>query len=89
MSPVERVIEGRPRDLGGFTVRRLLPASGRRTIGPFIFFDQMGPVQFITGEAWTCGRIRTSGCRPSPTCSMARVMHRDSERHVQEIAPGR
>jgi len=40
---VQRVIEPRPRDLGGFSVRRLLPAPGLQTVGPFIFFDHMGP----------------------------------------------
>ena len=78
MSTVERVIEGRPRDLGGFTVRRLLPASGRRTIGPFIFFDHMGPARFAQGAG--------ADVRPHPHIGLATVtylfdgelMHRDS-----------
>ena len=40
---VERVIVGRTRDLGGFIVRRSLPSIGRRMVGPFIFFDHLGP----------------------------------------------
>ena len=40
----------RARDLGGFEVRRALPAQGRQMVGPFIFFDQMGPAEFLTGQ---------------------------------------
>lgn len=40
----------RARDLGGFEVRRALPAPGRQMVGPFIFFDQMGPAEFLTGQ---------------------------------------
>ena len=46
---IANVIEGRARDLGGLTVRRVLPAALRRTVGPFIFFDHMGPVVFAPG----------------------------------------
>jgi redox-sensitive bicupin YhaK (pirin superfamily) len=52
----------RARDLGGFEVRRALPAPKRQMVGPFIFFDQMGPAEFITdGRGSTCARIRISG----------------------------
>jgi redox-sensitive bicupin YhaK (pirin superfamily) len=88
MSAVERVIEGRPRDLGGFSVRRLLPASGRRTVGPFIFFDHMGPAGFAPG--------RGVDVRPHPHIGLATVtylfdgalMHRDSLGSAQLIRPG-
>ena len=49
MPAIQRVIEGRERDLGGFSVRRLLPAAGLQTVGPFIFFDHMGPATFAPG----------------------------------------
>jgi redox-sensitive bicupin YhaK (pirin superfamily) len=52
---IEQVIVPRARDLGGFSVRRALPSIGRKMVGPFIFFDQMGP---------TCARTRISGSRP-------------------------
>ena len=47
---VETVIVPRARDLGGFEVRRVLPPPQRQMVGPFIFFDQMGPAEFLTGE---------------------------------------
>ena len=46
-----QVIDSRERDLGGFTVRRVLPSAGRQMVGPFIFFDHLGPTQFAPGFA--------------------------------------
>jgi redox-sensitive bicupin YhaK (pirin superfamily) len=85
---IERVISGRPRDLGGFSVRRVLPAPGRQTIGPFIFFDHMGPARFEPGQG--------VDVRPHPHIGLATVtylfegafMHRDSLGTVQLIEPG-
>ena len=45
---IETVIVARARDLGGFEVRRALPSVQRQMVGPFIFFDQMGPAEFLT-----------------------------------------
>ena len=47
---IDTVIVPRARDLGGFEVRRALPAPRRQMVGPFIFFDQMGPAEFVTGK---------------------------------------
>ena len=47
---IELVIVPRARDLGGFEVRRALPAARKQMIGPFIFFDQMGPSEFLLGQ---------------------------------------
>ena len=47
---IETVIIPRARDLGGFEVRRALPAPRRQMVGPFIFFDQVGPAEFVTGQ---------------------------------------
>ena len=88
MTSIARVIDGSPRDLGGFSVRRLLPAPGRRTIGPFIFFDHMGPVAFETGHG--------VDVRPHPHIGLATVtylfegelLHRDSLGTEQVIRPG-
>jgi hypothetical protein len=48
--PIDRVLVPRERDLGGFSVRRLLPAPERRAIGPFVFLDQMGPAELAAGR---------------------------------------
>ena len=85
---IETVIVPRARDLGGFEVRRALPASKRQMVGPFIFFDQMGPVEFLTGQG--------IDVRPHPHIGLAtvtylydgRLHHRDSLGTDQWIEPG-
>lgn len=75
---IETVIVPRARDLGGFEVRRALPAPKRQMVGPFIFFDQMGPAEFVTGQG--------IDVRPHPHIGLAtvtylhrgRIHHRDS-----------
>ena len=47
---VELVIKPNAKDLGGFTVRRVLPSRDRQMVGPFIFFDHMGPAEFPPGK---------------------------------------
>jgi redox-sensitive bicupin YhaK (pirin superfamily) len=82
------IIAGRERDLGGFVVRRLLPQAGRPMIGPFIFFDHLGPAEFAAGTG--------IDVRPHPHIALATVTylfagaleHRDSLGSVQEIQPG-
>ncbi len=78
----------KPRDLGGFSVRRILPALERRSIGPFVFFDVMGPLILKTGLELEV--------RPHPHIGLATLtwlfegglMHRDSLGSVQIIHPG-
>ncbi len=85
---LEHVIEGRSRDLGGFIVRRTLPTTLRRHVGPFVFFDHMGPVDLPPG-----GGIDV---RPHPHIALATVtylfdgeiVHRDSLGSAQAIVPG-
>ena len=85
---VETVLIPRTHDLGGFEVRRALPTQDRRMVGPFIFFDQMGPGEFLAG--------RGLDVRPHPHIGLATVtylfegeiMHRDSLGSVQPIRPG-
>jgi redox-sensitive bicupin YhaK (pirin superfamily) len=85
---LELVIVPRARDLGGFSVRRALPHAKRQMVGPFIFFDHFGPVQFLAGQGMDV--------RPHPHIGLAtvtylfdgRVLHRDSEGNVREIMPG-
>jgi len=50
LEAIETVIVPRSRDLGGFSVRRALPAPKRQMVGPFIFFDEAGPAEFLTGQ---------------------------------------
>ncbi|MBP0600562.1 pirin family protein [Herbaspirillum sp. LeCh32-8] len=88
MSNILHMIHGLTRDIG-FPVRRLLPAAAARTVGPFVFFDHMGPVEFDAGT--TEGDVR-----PHPHIGLATVtylfsgamMHRDSLGVVQRITPG-
>ncbi|MCP5152785.1 MAG: pirin family protein [Ectothiorhodospiraceae bacterium] len=85
---VTQVIEPRPRDLGGFSVRRVLPSSTRPAVGPFVFLDEMGPARFGPGEG--------IDVRPHPHIGLATVtylfegeiLHRDSLGCVQPIRPG-
>lgn len=63
-SQIETVVVPRSSDLGGFEVRRALPSAQRRTVGPFVFLDHMGPVGSPRARALTCARIRTSACPP-------------------------
>lgn len=73
---------------GGFTVKRLLPQAGCRSVGPFVFFDHIGPATLPAGEALDV--------RPHPHIGLATVtflwegaiMHRDSLGSAQEILPG-
>ena len=86
---LELVVVPRLRDLGnGFAVRRAMPSEKRQMVGPFIFFDQMGPAQLLAGEGMDV--------RPHPHIGLAavtylfdgRVMHRDSQGNALEITPG-
>jgi len=87
-SNLEMTIEGRPRDLGGFSVRRVLPAVERKMVGPFIFFDHMGPAAFGPGSG--------IDVRPHPHINLSTVtylfegeiLHRDSLGSEQVIRPG-
>src|SRR5512133_4308676 len=85
---IEMIIVPRARDLGGFEVRRALPSARRQMIGPFIFFDQMGPAEFLLGQG--------IDVRPHPHIGLATVtflfdgeiMHRDSLGTAAAIRPG-
>lgn len=68
---IEQVILLSTRDLGGFSVRRALPAAMRQMVGPFIFLDSFGPVRFAGAKASIPGPIRISASPPSPTFSKA------------------
>jgi redox-sensitive bicupin YhaK (pirin superfamily) len=85
---IEQVIVPRARDIGGFEVRRALPSVGKKMVGPFVFFDQMGPSEFLLGQGLDV--------RPHPHIGLSTVtylfdgsiVHRDSLGVVKEITPG-
>jgi hypothetical protein len=82
------ILNPHQRDLGGFSVRRVLPGFPQKMVGPFIFFDHFGPVSFQRGQG--------VDVRPHPHIGLATVtylfegamMHRDSLGTVQRIDPG-
>ena len=90
MDPTSHVlIEPKLHDLGdGFAVRRMLPSARQRTVGPFVFFDHIGPVDFAPGNA--------VDVRPHPHIGLSTMTylfegifrHRDSLGVVQDIRPG-
>lgn len=88
MPPAPAILQPHTKDLGGFEVRRLLPAFPQKMIGPFIFFDHMGPARFPPGQG--------VDVRPHPHIGLATVtylfegsiLHRDSLGTVQRIDPG-
>ena len=57
---LETIVVPRPRDIGGLEVRRVLPSPEQRNVGPFVFFDQMGPAELAPDLGSTFDRIRTS-----------------------------
>jgi len=86
--PAITLLKPHTKDLGGFEVRRLLPAHPQKMVGPFIFFDHMGPARLPPGAG--------VDVRPHPHIGLATVtylfegafMHRDSLGTVQRIEPG-
>lgn len=88
LDAIETLIIPRARDLGGFEVKRALPAPKRQMVGPFIFFDQAGPAEFLTGQG--------VDVRPHPHIGLGTVTylyrgdfhHRDSIGSDQIIRPG-
>ncbi|SAL47499.1 pirin domain-containing protein [Caballeronia sordidicola] len=87
-STIEAFLKPHQHDVGGLIVRRVLPALAVRTVGPFIFFDHIGPATLVPGVGLDV--------RPHPHIGLATVtylfegaiMHRDSVGSVQKISPG-
>lgn len=85
---IQAVLKPFQRDIGGLAVRRVLPALAARLVGPFIFFDHMGPAVYAPGTG--------IDVRPHPHIGLATVtylfdgaiLHRDSIGSVQKIVPG-
>ncbi|SEP54926.1 pirin family protein [Thalassovita taeanensis] len=85
---IETVIVPRSRDIGAFEVRRALPAPERRMVGPFIFFDQLGPVEFLTGQGFDVRPHPHIGLGTVSYLLKGRMHHRDSLGTDQWIEPG-
>ena len=85
---IEAVIVPRARDLGGFEVRRALPSAQRQMVGPFIFFDQMGPAEFLTGQGIDVRPHPHIGLSTVTYLFQGRLHHRDSLGTDQWISPG-
>jgi redox-sensitive bicupin YhaK (pirin superfamily) len=87
-SAIATVIDARPRDIGGFTVGRVLPSAALRHVGPFVFFDHIGPAELAAGQGLDV--------RPHPHIGLATVtylfdgeiVHRDSLGSHRSIRPG-
>ena len=85
---IKHIIIPREKSLGDFSVRRVLPSMKQQTVGPWIFFDHMGPADFPAGKG--------IDVRPHPHINLATVtylfegeiLHRDSLGSVQTIRPG-
>lgn len=86
--PVDLVITPRTKDLGGFDVRRVLPAVARRSVGPFVFFDQMGPAMFPAGDGISVRPHPHIGLSTLTWLFEGEILHRDSLGYVQPIRPG-
>lgn len=87
-STIEALLKPHQHDVGNLTVRRMLPSAAVRTVGPFIFFDHIGPATLMPGVGLDV--------RPHPHIGLATVtylfegaiMHRDSVGSVQKVSPG-
>lgn len=85
---IKGIIATKDKDIGGFFVRRALPSVKQQMVGPWIFFDHFGPVQFSAGEG--------INVRPHPHINLATVsylfegeiLHRDALGNIQAIRPG-
>jgi len=85
---IETVIVPRARDIGAFEVRRALPSPKRQMVGPFIFFDQMGPAELLTDEAMDVRPHPHIGLGTVTYLYQGAIHHRDSLGESLEITPG-
>jgi len=85
---IETLILPRAHDVGGFEVRRALPTRERQMIGPFIFFDQMGPGEFLTGHGLDVRPHPHIGLSTVTYLFEGEVYHRDTLGSSQPIRPG-
>ena len=85
---IATVIIPRAHEVGGLEVRRALPARERQMVGPFIFFDQMGPGEFLTGQGLDVRPHPHIGLSTVTYLFEGEILHRDSLGSAQPIRPG-
>ncbi len=85
---LELVIVPRTADVGGFEVRRVLPFRDRRMVGPFIFWDEMGPGEFLSGQGLDVKPHPHIGLSTVTFLTEGSLVHRDSLGSHQLVAPG-
>ncbi|MDX1560095.1 MAG: pirin family protein [Marinobacter sp.] len=85
---IEMTLTPRVSDLGGFSVRRLLPTAKRKMVGPWIFFDEMGPAEFPAGEGINVLPHPHIGIATVTYLFEGEILHRDSVGSYQPIRPG-
>jgi hypothetical protein len=83
-----QLIDSELKDLGGFSVRRVLPAAARSMVGPFIFFDHFGPTEFPPGEGVQVRPHPHIGLSTVTYLFEGEIIHRDSLGYVQAIQTG-
>jgi redox-sensitive bicupin YhaK (pirin superfamily) len=85
---VETIIVPRTRDIGDFSVMRVLPAAARRMVGPFVFLDQFGPVTLAAGKGMDVRPHPHIGLSTVTYLLKGSIVHRDSLGFAQSIEPG-
>lgn len=88
VADLQLLIESKPKDLGGFQVRRALPVAQKRFIGPFVFFDEMGPVDFKIGQGMDVRPHPHIGLSTLTYLFQGEIVHKDTLGVEQIIAPG-
>ncbi|WP_296935839.1 pirin family protein [uncultured Marinobacter sp.] len=87
-SAIEIILSPRVADLGGFSVRRLLPTAKRKMVGPWIFFDEIGPADFPSGQGINVLPHPHIGIATVTYLFEGEILHRDSVGSYQPIRPG-
>lgn len=85
---ISLVIQPREKDLGGFSVRRVLPYTKQRSVGPFVFFDHMGPAEFSVGDGINVRSHPHIGLATITYLFEGEILHKDSLGYEQIIKPG-
>ncbi|MBL3824308.1 MULTISPECIES: pirin family protein [unclassified Marinobacter] len=87
-SAIETILSPRVANLGGFSVRRLLPTAKRKMVGPWVFFDEMGPAEFPAGQGINVLPHPHIGIATVTYLFEGEILHRDSVGSYQPIRPG-